>query len=149
MKHTCPHCGNTFESNVEYDFYGWHTSCPACSGSFDVDYQGINFAKDVDHKNLMKATNDLVVTLTADAGWSVNNHGGYYSLAYKDNLELIVCVNKYKDNETPDGIYCVYVEVQHNKKDEIVNSWWIETKRLFIDELRDKMIELLLSEWWK
>lgn len=36
-KFICPHCGDEFYSSVELDGLGWHTSCPYCGGSFDVD----------------------------------------------------------------------------------------------------------------
>lgn len=37
MKHTCPHCGRNFERPLYLDYLGWHTACPFCEGSFDVD----------------------------------------------------------------------------------------------------------------
>lgn len=37
MNHACPHCGNRFTSAVFLDYLGWHTACPFCEGSFDVD----------------------------------------------------------------------------------------------------------------
>lgn len=37
MKHTCPHCGRNFERPIYLDYLGWHTACPFCEGSFDVD----------------------------------------------------------------------------------------------------------------
>lgn len=37
MKHTCPHCERNFERPISLDYLGWHTTCPFCEGSFDVD----------------------------------------------------------------------------------------------------------------
>ncbi len=39
MKHICPHCGFGFTGTIECDNLGWHTSCPICEQSFDVDTQ--------------------------------------------------------------------------------------------------------------
>lgn len=36
-KFTCPHCGAHFEGGASLDNLGWHTSCPDCGESFDVD----------------------------------------------------------------------------------------------------------------
>jgi hypothetical protein len=149
MKHVCPHCGNNFISKIEYDFYGWHTSCPVCNCSFDVDYSKVNFSSDVDRNELEKAVEDLAYSITVNAGWSIDTHGGYYSLAEKENLELIICVNKYKDNDVPKGAFAVYIEIQDNDIDEVVDSWWEETKSLDITELQNLLTELLLSKWWE
>ena len=37
MKFTCPHCNHTFAGAISLDEMGWHTVCPECDGSFDVD----------------------------------------------------------------------------------------------------------------
>ena len=37
MTHICPHCGEEFAAPIIFDSLGWHTSCPRCEGSFDVD----------------------------------------------------------------------------------------------------------------
>lgn len=37
MKFTCEHCGHAFEGTISLDELGWHTACPKCEGSFDVD----------------------------------------------------------------------------------------------------------------
>ena len=37
MKLHCLNCGHNFEGFISFDAYGWHSSCPACDGSFDVD----------------------------------------------------------------------------------------------------------------
>lgn len=37
MKLTCLQCGHKFEGGICYDELGWHSSCPECGGSFDVD----------------------------------------------------------------------------------------------------------------
>lgn len=35
----CPNCGKQiFIDLIEKDELGWHTSCPECTGSFDVDF---------------------------------------------------------------------------------------------------------------
>lgn len=148
MKHICPHCDNSFQSKVEYDNLGWHTSCPYCGGSFDIDYTKIDFGFDVDNDSLKLYAKDLSKDITANAGWNVNNHGGYFTLAVMGDLELIVCVNKYKDNEIPNGQYQIYIEVQDNNIDEIQKSWWLETKNLDLEELQKLLVSLLLSEWW-
>ena len=33
----CPNCCHEFHGSIENDDLGWHTSCPACGQSFDVD----------------------------------------------------------------------------------------------------------------
>jgi len=34
----CPNCGYEFHCNeLSYDELGWHTTCPDCEGTFDVD----------------------------------------------------------------------------------------------------------------
>ena len=38
MKIECLQCGHEFEFNgASKDDLGWHTTCPKCSGSFDID----------------------------------------------------------------------------------------------------------------
>lgn len=37
---TCLNCGEVFEfTNASNDEMGWHTSCPKCEGSFDIDIE--------------------------------------------------------------------------------------------------------------
>jgi hypothetical protein len=33
----CLDCGHEFEGAASLDFLGWHSVCPECYGSFDVD----------------------------------------------------------------------------------------------------------------
>ena len=41
LKVTCLNCGNTFATDsYELDDLGWHTTCPECGASFDIDYDG-------------------------------------------------------------------------------------------------------------
>ena len=37
MKFTCLHCEHEFEGSASLDRLGWHTLCPECGCSFDVD----------------------------------------------------------------------------------------------------------------
>ena len=37
MKLRCLQCENSFEGGISKDALGWHSSCPKCGGSFDVD----------------------------------------------------------------------------------------------------------------
>ena len=37
MKLKCLNCGHDFYGDVEYDYLGWHSSCPECLNSFDID----------------------------------------------------------------------------------------------------------------
>lgn len=37
MKLKCLQCGSPFVGSVSCDELGWHSSCPTCGGSFDVD----------------------------------------------------------------------------------------------------------------
>ena len=37
MKLNCLHCGHEFDGTISKDKLGWHSNCPKCSGSFDVD----------------------------------------------------------------------------------------------------------------
>lgn len=37
MKLKCLQCGHEFEGSIAKDDLGWHSSCPECGGSFDVD----------------------------------------------------------------------------------------------------------------
>lgn len=37
MMHLCPHCGNEFSEIISDDYLGWHTSCPCCGRTFDVN----------------------------------------------------------------------------------------------------------------
>ena len=37
MKLICLQCGHEFEGTISYDEFGWHSSCPECESSFDVD----------------------------------------------------------------------------------------------------------------
>lgn len=39
MKLRCLQCEYEFEGTVEKDELGWHSSCPSCGGSFDVDVE--------------------------------------------------------------------------------------------------------------
>ena len=37
---TCPHCDTNFEfTGASKDNLGWHTACPDCGGSFDIDIE--------------------------------------------------------------------------------------------------------------
>ncbi len=37
---TCPHCDTGFEfTGASKDNLGWHTACPDCGGSFDIDIE--------------------------------------------------------------------------------------------------------------
>lgn len=37
MKLKCLHCDHKFDGTISYDKLGWHSSCPECGASFDVD----------------------------------------------------------------------------------------------------------------
>lgn len=37
MKLKCLHCEHEFDGTISYDDLGWHSSCPVCGASFDVD----------------------------------------------------------------------------------------------------------------
>ena len=37
MKLTCLQCDHEFEGSIALDELGWHSACPECEGSFDVD----------------------------------------------------------------------------------------------------------------
>ena len=37
MKLKCLQCEHEFDDGISYDELGWHSSCPKCGGSFDVD----------------------------------------------------------------------------------------------------------------
>lgn len=37
MKVKCLHCNNKFDGTISYDELGWHSICPECGASFDVD----------------------------------------------------------------------------------------------------------------
>jgi hypothetical protein len=37
MKLKCLHCDHKFDGTISYDKLGWHSSCPECDASFDVD----------------------------------------------------------------------------------------------------------------
>ena len=37
MKLKCLHCDHEFNGTVSNDELGWHSSCPECECSFDVD----------------------------------------------------------------------------------------------------------------
>lgn len=60
MRLKCLQCGHEFEGSISKDKLGWHSSCPKCQGSFDVDIPNgriiMAFADDVDYDNF---TNDF------------------------------------------------------------------------------------------
>ena len=37
MKLKCLHCEHEFDGTISCDDLGWHSSCPVCDASFDVD----------------------------------------------------------------------------------------------------------------
>lgn len=37
MRLNCLNCGHEFDGSITKDNLGWHSSCPNCNGSFDVD----------------------------------------------------------------------------------------------------------------
>lgn len=37
MELKCLHCGYEFDGSISKDELGWHSVCPECDGSFDVD----------------------------------------------------------------------------------------------------------------
>lgn len=48
MKIKCLNCGYEFDGTAEYDELGWHSSCPECESSFDVDTEDYENTTEID-----------------------------------------------------------------------------------------------------
>lgn len=53
---TCMNCQKEFEGELSLDTLGWHTVCPFCGASFDVDAPD---SRSMDIKNLIDVLDDL------------------------------------------------------------------------------------------
>ena len=53
---TCMNCQKEFEGELSLDALGWHTVCPFCDASFDVDAPD---SRSMDIKNLIDVLDDL------------------------------------------------------------------------------------------
>ena len=47
MKLKCLNCGYEFDGTISYDELGWHSSCPECECSFDVDIPNNDLMEDL------------------------------------------------------------------------------------------------------
>lgn len=49
-KHTCPNCGNEFQSRILHDELGWFVVCPECNGSFNINISA--FPSSLEHVSM-------------------------------------------------------------------------------------------------
>lgn len=54
MKLTCLNCWHIFDGDVSLDELGWHSACPECGSSFDVDVPEVEESVDKDIKEELK-----------------------------------------------------------------------------------------------
>lgn len=63
MNLVCMSCYHEFEGSISYDELGWHSSCPECGCSFDVDLPGgeiiMAFADDTGDDSWENFTGDI------------------------------------------------------------------------------------------
>lgn len=82
MKIKCLHCGHLFEGSVSHDDLGWHSLCPKCNQSFDVDLpEGQIIMAFADDSNPEKYTENFTDDFTG------NNIKAYYAF---DTPEMFI-----------------------------------------------------------
>lgn len=103
MKLTCLQCDHTFEGSISKDELGWHSSCPVCEGSFDVD---------VPEGNIVMAFTDKVDDAEDPYRYftdSFTGEGIFHYFAYDTPEEFVAAWNEISNN--PPGMwYFVLVE---------------------------------------
>ena len=93
MKLNCLHCGHEFDGSITKDELGWHSSCPECGCSFDVDVP--------DGKIVMAFAWDETDEYFTDNWYDNNEFATYYSFDTPE--EFIEAWNNMVDN--PDGMW--------------------------------------------
>lgn len=133
MKLKCLQCGHEFEGTISYDELGWHSSCPECDGSFDVDVPKGNivmaFAAKVDGDNpYVNFTDNLKDACIIS----------YYAFSSRKDF-----LKKWEEkiyNEDPDGMWYWVVEGDHcitsggpNPEDIelICDAWGVEAENSY------------------
>lgn len=101
----CMQCGHEFEGSISRDALGWHSICPKCGGSFDVDvpkgkiiiaFTNPDYTKDNPYENFEQALPEHDIC-------------SYYAFASrKDFLEKWE-----KIAEAPDGMWHWIIEGDH------------------------------------
>lgn len=96
MKLRCLQCGYEFEGSITKDYLGWHSSCPECNSSFDVDVPTgrivMMFSDD---------SQDDYIDFFTDSPKDGNRVKSYYAF---DTLEEFIEA-WYKQKERPDGMW--------------------------------------------
>lgn len=93
MKLNCLHCGHEFDGSITKDELGWHSSCPECGCSFDVDVP--------DGKIVMVFAWDETDEYFTNDWYDNNEFATYY--AFDTPEEFIEAWNNMVDN--PDGMW--------------------------------------------
>lgn len=89
MELKCLQCGHEFDGFASCDKFGWHSLCPKCGGSFDVDIrEGRTFMSDefcgVLRQMICKLVKDNYMTaevVLTDEGLAVAVDGRLYGIA--------------------------------------------------------------------
>lgn len=99
----CLNCSHEFEGTISYDEQGWHSSCPECDSSFDVD---------VPEGSIIMAFADAEDEENPYANFTENIHDAclvsYYAFASRKEF-----LGKWEEkiyNQEPDGMWYWVVE---------------------------------------
>jgi len=93
MNLKCLQCGSEFSGPISKDALGWHSLCPECGGSFDVDVP--------EGRIVMAFAWDETDEFFTD-DWDDNNLIATY-YAFDDNKEFLDAWEKMSEN--PDGMW--------------------------------------------
>ena len=129
----CLQCGHEFEGSISHDELGWHSICPECGGSFDVDVPDghivMAFTDKVDGDNpYLNFTDDLHDACVFS----------YY--AFSSRKEFLKKWEEKVYNEEPDGMWYWIIEGDHciacggpNPEDIelICDAWGIEVENSY------------------
>lgn len=120
MKLKCLHCEYEFDDSISKDELGWHSSCPKCGDSFDVDVP--------DGRIVMAFAWDETDEYFTDDWRDDNAFATYY--AFNTPEEFITAWRKMVDN--PDGMWywvlddgvCVCSGACDPYDEEIFEEYW-------------------------
>lgn len=85
---TCPHCGHTFMGGASEDNLGWHSMCPACEQSFDID-----LPKEASESEPEEKPQEKVVVFRSSGGRyidfiaAVENYDSHFDAAAEEGVD--------------------------------------------------------------
>ena len=126
MKLKCLHCEHEFDGTIFKDELGWHSSCPKCEGSFDVDVP----------------TGKIVMAFAYD------ETDDYFTDNWRDNNEIIT----YYAFDTPENFMKMWKKMAYCKDDCCPDSMWywvLDDGKLVCSGACDTYDEEIFEECWE